>query len=370
MFTALHVRNWKNFTRVDIDALAPRMFCVGPNASGKSNLLDVFRFLHDIARTGGGFQNAVRQRGGVSKLRSLAARRYSDIVIEVSMDLRKSRWIYRLAFNQDNNRVPVIREESVWQDGKQILARPDELDKDDPERMTQTQLEQVTANKEFRDIVNFFDSVHYLHIVPQLVREPDRSVGKTYDPFGGDFLEQIMKTQTKTKQSRLRRIESALKVAVPQLEELKVDRDVKGTPHLFGRYAHWRKGAGWQTEDQLSDGTLRLLGLLWAVMDGNGPLLLEEPELSLHPEVVKYIPQMLAIVMRKRSRQIFVSTHSRDLLEDSGIREDEVLMLQPTEEGTDVILGKNDRALTNLLMGEAPLRMWSCQGLARKMWSS
>lgn len=34
-------------------------------------------------------------------------------------------------------------------------------------------------------------SVRYLHIVPQLIREPDRSVGRVNDPYGGDFLEQI-----------------------------------------------------------------------------------------------------------------------------------------------------------------------------------
>ncbi len=50
------------------------------------------------------------------------------------------------------------------------------------------------ANQEFRDVADFFASVRYLHIVPQLVREPDRSVGRRNDPFGGDFLEQIART--------------------------------------------------------------------------------------------------------------------------------------------------------------------------------
>ncbi|MCX7049886.1 MAG: AAA family ATPase, partial [Candidatus Sumerlaeota bacterium] len=46
-----HVRlkNWRNFREVDV-ALGNRVFLVGPNASGKSNFLEVFRFLQDIAR--------------------------------------------------------------------------------------------------------------------------------------------------------------------------------------------------------------------------------------------------------------------------------------------------------------------------------
>jgi hypothetical protein len=78
----IHLENWRNFVRVDVP-LQRRVFLVGPNASGKSNFLDVFRFLHDIASIGGGFRDAVRRRGGVSRLGCLAARRYPDIVLRI-----------------------------------------------------------------------------------------------------------------------------------------------------------------------------------------------------------------------------------------------------------------------------------------------
>ena len=75
------------------------------------------------------------------------------------------------------------------------------------------------------------------------------------------------------------------------------------------------------------------------MLDGKGPLLLEEPELSLHPEVIRYIPQMFARIQRGRQgRQIIVSTHSADLLRDEGIGLDETLLLQPGNEGTEVNL--------------------------------
>ena len=143
--------------------------------------------------------------------------------------------------------------------------------------MKQTYIEQVYVNQPFRDVANFFATVRYLHIVPQLVRDPDRSIGRREDPFGGDFLERIAGTSDKTRNSRLKRIVNALRVAVPQLKELELWRDVRGTPHLRGKQEHWRPQGAWQTEDQFSDGTLRLLGLLWATLDGSGPLLLEEP---------------------------------------------------------------------------------------------
>ena len=336
-FTHVRLENWRNFSHVDV-ALQRRVFLVGPNASGKSNLLDVFRFLHDIVSVGGGFREAVRRRGGVSRLRCLAARRYSDIVAHVRIgdDEEPSGWEYELRFGQDNLRRPIVKDERVSRLGKKLLERPNTDDRRDPERLTQTYLEQVNVNQNFREVADFFSLVRYLHIVPQLVREPDRSVGRLNDPFGGDFLEQIARKQKNTQDAWLRRIRDALRVAVPQLKELELTRDIRGTPHLRGKYEHWRAQGAWQTEEDFSDGTLRLMGLLWAALEGSGPLLLEEPELSLHPDVVRFVPQMFARIQRRTGRQVLVSTHSTDLLRDEGIGLDEVLLLIPAEEGTAV----------------------------------
>jgi predicted ATPase len=314
------------------------MFLVGPNAAGKSNFLDCFRFLAEIVSVGGGFEAAVARRGGVSMIRSFAARRYPSISLKVTLgnDVVPNEWMYELKFKQDNNRRPIIESEVVKYRGKDVLRRPDAGDRDDAERLRQTHLEQVNVNRKFRTVAEFFASLSYMHIVPQLVREPDRSVGKKNDPFGGDFLEQIARTPKVTRDSRLRKIVDALKVAVPQLQTLELQPDIRGVPHLRGKYQHWRPNGAWQTEDHFSDGTLRLLGLLWAVADSKGPLLLEEPELSLHPEVVRYIPQMFARVQRRSARQILVSSHSPEILNDSGIGSDEVLALIPETEGTTV----------------------------------
>ncbi|MEJ5340501.1 MAG: AAA family ATPase [Thermogutta sp.] len=355
-FSRITLRNWKNFPDVDV-ALQGRVFLVGPNASGKSNLLDVFRFLRDLASPGGGFREAVNRRGGVSAIRCLAARRYADISIRVVVKGSQStpQWEYELTFYQDNQRRPLIRSEHLLRNGSVIFKRPNDEDKKDQERLTQTYLEQVNVNREFRDLVAFFGSIRYLHIVPQLVREPDRSVGRTQDPYGGDFLEQIAKTPERTRNARLKKIRDALRVAVPQLQEIELWRDVRGTPHLRGKYEHWRSQGAWQTEEQFSDGTLRLMGLLWAVMEGGGPLLLEEPELSLHPEVVRFIPQMFARVQRRTGRQIILSTHSAELLGEEGIGLDEVLLLRPSSEGTKVTLASDLEEISELLKGGVTL---------------
>lgn len=348
-FVRLKLENWRNFSHVDLP-LQRRAFLVGPNASGKSNLLDAFRFLRDIADVQGGFQRAVQTRKGVSQIRSLFARRNPNVVIEVEVDLGGgSCWSYRLDFSQDNQRRPMIAREVVQRGPDVLLHRPDREDEGDPNRLTQTHLEQVNANQRFRELAEFFAKVRYLHLVPQLVRDPDRSVGRIRDPFGGDFLEQVARTPLKTQKARLRHIRDALRIAVPQLKELELERDVRGVPHLRGLYEHWRPHAGWQTEDQFSDGTLRLLGLLWVFLDGSAPLLLEEPELSLHVAVIRHLPRMMVRLGRKTGRQVLLSTHSAEILSDVGIAAEEVVLLRPSREGTEVTVAANDFQIRALL---------------------
>jgi predicted ATPase len=354
-FTSVHLENWRNFTSVDV-ALSQRVFIVGPNASGKSNFLDVFRFLHDIVSVGGGLEEAVRKRQGISKLRALSARKFPDIVIRVDLGgANGDTWQYELALSHDNRQRPQIKREVVRRNGAQLLRRPVASDIDDPERLTQTYLQQVNVNKEFRPVADVFGSIRYLHIVPQLIREPDRSVGRVNDPYGGDFLEQLANTAERTLQARLKKIEDALHIAVPQLAELELMRDARGVPHLRGRYEHWRPQGAWQTEEQFSDGTLRLLGLLWAIVENGGPLLLEEPELSLHRDVVRFLPQMFARMQRSSGRQVLASTHSPDLLQDEGIGLDEVLLLTPGPEGTGVTPATSVPDIALLLNGGSTL---------------
>jgi predicted ATPase len=347
LISKLKLQNWRNFKKIEVD-LRERVFVIGPNASGKSNLLDVFRFLRDVAKSkGGGLQRAVEARGGLTKLRCLLARRDPDVLIEVELAERVDTpaiWRYCLAFRSEGKgkqRV-VISKEKVddLRTSKVLLDRPHNTeDQADPERLTETSLEQVNANKEFREIAQFFGSLTYLHLVPQLLKHAE--LGATAllegDPFGQSFLERIAKTTDRTRDARLKKIESALQACVPNMRNLKFNRDaITGAPHLEALYAHWRPDAGWQREDQFSDGTLRLLGIMWSLLDGDSLLLLEEPELSLNESIVRQIPPLLWQMQRKAKyrRQVFVTTHSEALLEHSSVDPRDVLRLEPSAEGT------------------------------------
>lgn len=346
LITRIKLKNWRNFKKVDVN-LRERVYVIGPNAAGKSNFLDVMRFLRDVAKPeGGGLQKAVKDRGGITKLRCLLARKDPEVSIEVELSERVDTdplWRYTLSFSSEGTgrqRVVVKKEQVVdLKNGKELFTRPDQDDERDLERLTQTFLEQISANRDFRIISDFFANVTYLHLVPQLLKYADQLGGYRLDddPFGQAFLERIAKTTEKTQNARLNKIGEVLRICVPNMCNLKFVRDkVTGTPHLEALYEHWRPDAGWQREDQFSDGTLRLLGIMWSLLEGDSLLLLEEPELSLNEDIVRQIHKLIWNMQRqaKYRRQVFITTHSEALLQDQSIDAREVIRLEPTKDGT------------------------------------
>ena len=356
----LILKNWRNFKAFDA-RFQDVSYLLGPNASGKSNLLDVFRFLRDISKPkGGGLQSAVDDRGGIVKVRCLHARNDTEVLIDVRLsddgDEGEESWRYVLGFKPEGKgaqRILVSREE-VWEGEQRIINRPDDDDARDRALLTQTRLEQIAANARFRKLAEFFGNITYLHLVPQLLKFSEQIGGNRLenDPFGQGFLDRIARTSEKTRDARLRKIGEALSLAVPHFRDLRFVRDEVGRPHLEAMYQHHRPKAGWQTEEQFSDGTLRLIGILWSLLEGSSMLLMEEPEISLNNEVVRQIPVIIDRLQRgrKRKRQVVISTHSEAMLDNKGIDGRGVILLVPASEGSGA-RGLTDDELQMLVDG-------------------
>ena len=356
--THLAASNWRNFKNVEFD-VGERLFVVGPNAAGKSNLLDIFRFLSDIAGQGGGLAFAIKRRGGLAKVRSLFARNNARgrLVVDVTLRDGEDTWRYRLSVKGERggqNR-PVVDEELVTKNDREILRRPDDRDRKDEVLLTQTHLEQIASNQRFRPIADYFDRVQYFHLVPQIIRDPSRTLVANDDPFGSDFIVQMNATAPRTRDAWLRRMREALRAAVPGFDSLSIELDPAGKPHLIAGYKNWRSAPSKQNEADFSDGTLRLIGLLWAIIRtpaNPGILLLEEPELSLNSAIVRILPSMLAQARRSSDLQVILSTHAPEILDDEGISPSEVLVLRVTDDGSRAdLLSSLPEAMSDLALG-------------------
>lgn len=347
---SLTVKNWMNFKELSDVPLHNRNYVIGANAVGKSNFLDVFRFLRDVTSpagakpAAGGLQEAILRRDGLRKLRCLHGKKDSEVLLDVTVKDGQDRWRYVLGFKGEgraHNRV-LIRQESVFKNGQPLpqCQRPGKEDEQDRDRLTATYLENPNANKEFRALAHYFSAITYLHLVPQLLKHADEIGGNRLnrDPFGQGFLQRVAETKGKTQGARLRRIQAALSKIVPEFRELSFEQDeITGAPHLKVNFKHWRDKGAWQREKQFSDGTLRLIGLLWSLMEGDSLLLLEEPELSLNEEIVRRLPKLIHHVLKSgkyADRQVIISTHSESLLSDLSIGVESVIRFVSTADGT------------------------------------
>lgn len=119
---------------------------IGPNASGKSNLWDSIRFLRDLATPGRGLQDAIRTRGGLTRVRCLFARNNNHgwvaITVAIGSDGGEP-WTYSISVRSEPRGLhrAVVAEETVRHGDRVLLQRPDDKDRDDPERLTQTALD-------------------------------------------------------------------------------------------------------------------------------------------------------------------------------------------------------------------------------------
>lgn len=333
-FTRVLVKNWRSFVRAHAE-LRRRVFIAGPASAGKSNFLDVFLFLRELAAPGFGLQAAVQRRGGVRRLRCLAARQDSQIgvLIHAGSDLNPAEWEYGIEFGPDRQGRPVIRRERLRREGELLCERPDAADMTDPERLYCALLEPGMAARPFREFAAFLSATRLVNPLPAIIRSaPFES--REHAELGAGLLEAIAATPEKSRTARLRAILYELRAAVPLLSSLESHRDGRGRAHLRALFEHWRAHGAWQSEAQLSDGVLRLTAVLWEILSGAGALLIKEPEASLHEPLVRQIPQMLARTARRNGRQILAATHSAALLEGPGVSAAEVLLVCPGREGS------------------------------------
>lgn len=215
-----------------------------------------------------------------------------------------------------------------------LVNRTKDSEDETEDTLKYTHLEQAVTSQGFLELRNAFAEIEYQNIIPQLVRESNSNPIVRDDSYGRNFLADLARLNEATRSKYLEKINEVLRCAVPQLANLSFVKDDKGLYHLEARYLHWRAKGSKQTEVQFSDGTLRLIGLLFSILTGNGITLLEEPEISLHPGVVAQLPEFIAKMQRYRSRQVIITTHSYDILSSNGIDESEVVVLRNHAEGT------------------------------------
>ncbi len=321
--------------------LEPLNVLIGPNASGKSNLIEVLSLL--AAAPTRDLQAPIREGGGVRDWLWKGATRLATATVDVTVEYHGEQPLrYRLSFTESRARFE-LRDEAVenekptpgnedpyiyyrYQEGRPVLnvftqEEPRfhrRLTREDvhPEQSILSQRRDPDSYPELTYLAGRFERMRFYREwnlgrstpprLPQQADLPQDSLLEDASNLG--LVLSILLNQPPVK----RQILDHLTIFHPSVEDILATIN-SSTVQLF---LHEEGLHHPVPATRLSDGTLRYLCLLAVLCHPNPPpvVCIEEPELGLHPDV---IPEVATLLIKASSRsQLFVTTHS-DILIDA-----------------------------------------------------
>lgn len=331
MISRLRIEHYKSLERVELNLNSLTIF-VGPNGSGKSNIIDVFRFVRDAVTLG--LDRSIADRHGIDSIRQWSPRKPYDVTLRVDVKTDYGQGYLSFSLASKSGSHVVKKEEGCW-DFAESISRPmvtysRSLDgiveirsgTEDPitaeiDRSDELFLSQFEAQP-FRFLAIAIGNMEAYSIYPNVLRTPQNpsSEPRLY-ANGGNLTSVYKQLASSKKQTHIRarsEILSSMRLVMPSLDSIRIQslgglmvpvfrvRESSGDSHDFN-------------VSQVSDGTLRMLGLLTALYQPAVPytLAMEEPEQTINPGVLSMLSESIADVSTKT--QMLVTTHSPDFLD-------------------------------------------------------
>jgi len=350
MITRIIIEHFKSIEYCDL-TLGPVNIFVGPNGSGKSNIVDAISFLKDAIEHG--LDYAFRERLGFESVRHWPPEINNRLGISVHSEYDNLYFSYDLKvaglhggfFVEEENLHIEHRGEgdkkpegvySVFRSGNRVRRKETGTLAKNIKGDEVLKLDIDSGDIIFRKISLLRFGVHreavpnalelvlggfnIFSVFPNTLRQPQKyHMPETLMP-GGENLYTHLADLSKTPDGRaaIKEINDSLRLLMRDCAGIRIEElggflvplfEVRGTngdngssaPHTFN-------------VAQVSDGTLRALGLLTALYHPNRPgmMALEEPEQMLHPGALAVLAE--AIKDSSEKSQIFITTHSPDLL--------------------------------------------------------
>ena len=378
--THIAITNWRNFAHIEFD-LSSRLFVVGPNSSGKTNLLAALRFLSDVARRGlvaasedwGAPERYVRSGtdsasftvtvdvdtrevtydlslrkvtvvenffGGEMRMRPLKAGIPAGLleadqprILQPRLATKPTSFSFEelatmeIANPLDEHQLEDEGVDPVWDYVSDYVFVEDEKLLIDGEDVTGAPGTKRVVGSAL-SIRNMLSGIRYIHPNPKkMLERADR-----YDPdHGTGFFQHAGRFSDQQLDAVVDRIRPIMAAVVPEIPNLSYQRMGLGTELVFYSDTPVRGANGIYSHEQFSEGTLRLLGLLFDLATlprDTSIVLIEEPETFLQASVVRSLPSLLAEVAMNRDVQMVISTHSPELIDSELVLPSQVLMLR------------------------------------------
>lgn len=339
------LKNYKSIAACDVE-LGRLVFLVGPNGSGKSNFVDSLRFVADALRSS--VDHALRERGGIKEVRRRSGGHPTHFGIRLEFALPSGEsGHYSFRIGAKARAGFEVQDEELVVNHPEALVPPSRFrvrsgkvtstaDVPPPAQADRLYLVNAAGLPEFRPVYDAFSQMGFYSLNPERIRElqkPDRGDLLARD---GSNIASVIDQMEKQSHPAKERIQEYLGKVVPGVHSVK-HKDVGSMETLefrqdvVGSAAPWRFPAG-----SMSDGTLRALGILVALLQSQDgapshvPLVgIEEPEVALHPAAAGVV--LDALQDAAMTTQVIVTSHSPDLLDDERLETGSILAVMARE---------------------------------------
>jgi predicted ATPase len=338
------LENYKSIAHCQVH-LGPLNFLVGPNGAGKSNFLDALRFVTEALRLS--LDHALRDRGGILEVLRRSDEHAASCGIRLELTLSSGqRGLYAFRVGTRDSGGYFVEREECWlapgtgfrvENGILLESSMPVAPAASSDRLY---LVNASGLPDFRPLYDALSSMGFYSLSPDRVRDlqpPD--LGDLLDRDGGNIASVLRQLEARSPQAKARIEEYLAKIAsgiehveprsIGSKETLGFEQQVSGRRPLSFLAAN------------MSDGTLRALGVLVALFQSsNGSLrpvplvAIEEPEAALHPAAAGVL--LDALNEASRSTQILVTSHSPDLLENDRIPPESILAVTLSDGATRI----------------------------------
>jgi predicted ATPase len=382
----IRASNFKSFEDIKVE-LDKFNVLIGPNASGKSNFIEIFRFIRDVAAHG--LSNAVSLQGGIEFLRNVNIGSSRDLSVQIVYDSeiisgvrRKKRLIelkpYEIAYefalsfvSEGNFRISRDNltasyeifemedtDEDISQESPERLGKGGitlsnvegkiKVDFDLPEKvpikkedifppfLTEIKLPPRTLLLEtpffsaVPPFVNFLEDISVYDFDPKLIKKTVPITGKMELEETGNNLAIVLKDIIGDKEKK-RKFSNLVRDLLPFLDDVEVERFMDKSLLLKSREIYAQT---YLPASLLSDGTINVIALITALYFEEKPLIvIEEPERNIHPFLISRVMDMLKEASEKK--QIIVVTHNPEIVKYADL--ENILLISREKDGFSII---------------------------------
>lgn len=353
----IRLKNYKSIGYCDIN-LQPLTYLVGQNGAGKSNFLDALHFVREALSNS--LDGAIQERGGLNEVRrrSNGHPRHFGIRLDFRLQDGRTGWY---AFNigaTASGGHEVQNEECVVTGiGKGPFFRIQKGKLRDSSEatfpaITRDRLALVAASglSSFRPVFDALTAMGFYNFNPKMMRELQKPQDGRLLKSSGENISSVIGHLERVAPDRIQMIKEYLHSVTPMVHDVKRKaigpmETLEFSQNMAGAQFHWNFLA-----QNMSDGTLRALGVLTALLQSNmdySPTLIgiEEPETALHPAASSALREVLT--QAAQHTQIIVTSHSPDLLDDMSIDPNSILSV--ASEGGETKIAPLDKASYDVL---------------------